>query len=265
VQPPAAVTADSLHAELLARREAITTNVAALEAEARQVAVDLSVLQRAGQPIEDAIARSHMFSDQLQALQRQQASLIRDVLGNGTQMQLDVSISGTGVTGPIRRQLEENINELRAIVGDTGRQHRIKVSVDTGLRRAYFDDATNTIHLTPTDARYQPYVVYHEFGHYLENNFPAIKAAANSHWAKRTVGDTWESLAALTGHKNYGSEMTKKDKFLHPYMGKTYTSRDTELTSSMFEHFTRPSGKYLTHEADVFKELFNAVLGVRRP
>jgi hypothetical protein len=72
----------------------------------------------------------------------------------------------------------------------------------------------------------------HEMGHTLETfragermfdrNAPNWWAARKAWYDSRTKGEEPESLAEIFPGKPYGSEETKKDKFINPYMGKVY-------------------------------------------
>jgi len=115
-----------------------------------------------------------------------------------------------------RRRHAEGLDEFSRMVGSgllDGRTIRITVATDG---RAYYLD--NAIYLDPDDP---VRTVIHELGHWLEHNNPAIRDAIRKFYARRTAGDSVESLAQLTGNSSYrADEMTKKDRWLNPYMGK---------------------------------------------
>ena len=71
----------------------------------------------------------------------------------------------------------------------------------------------------------------HELGHRMESVFPAIKNAEKLFYARRTAGEDLKWLGS--GYRR--DEKTRKDDFLHPYMGKDYGGTWYELVSMGFE------------------------------
>lgn len=83
---------------------------------------------------------------------------------------------------------------------------------------------------------------FHELGHRFERAVPAIRDAEEAFYNRRTAGESLRWLGAVTGNKGYAkSEKTRKDKFVHPYMGKDYGGSAYELVSMGFEYaFSEP-------------------------
>jgi hypothetical protein len=106
----------------------------------------------------------------------------------------------------------------------------------------------------------------HELGHRMEHVIPEIRHVERVFWKRRTEGESWQSLAVLTGNPAYRGEKTKPDKFGIPYMGKRYgtptpdlhygdgfitSSEAFELLSTAYPVITGRSGNKLDpeHEA----------------
>jgi len=86
----------------------------------------------------------------------------------------------------------------------------------------------------------------HELGHRMERIVPEIKKAEKVFYDRRTAGESLEWLGS--GYAK--SETTRKDNFLHPYMGKDYAETAYELVSMGFEYgYTNP--KYLMEDSDM--------------
>lgn len=86
----------------------------------------------------------------------------------------------------------------------------------------------------------------HELGHRMERAVPEIKKAEKVFYDRRTAGEDLAWLGA--GYDK--SEVTRKDNFLHPYMGKDYAETAYELVSMGFEYgYTNPA--HLMKDADM--------------
>ena len=72
----------------------------------------------------------------------------------------------------------------------------------------------------------------HELGHRMEVIIPDIKKAEKVFYARRTAGEDLKWLGS--GYRR--DEKTRKDDFLHPYMGKDYGGSWYELVSMGFEY-----------------------------
>lgn len=102
-------------------------------------------------------------------------------------------------------------------------------------------------------------VVIHELGHTLENNDPIIKAQVRDFYNRRTQGERVESLAQITG-KAYGlQEVTKKDKFIAPYMGKVYYTGHTEILSMGLELFYTDPLRFAREDPEMFDFIYSVV------
>ena len=72
----------------------------------------------------------------------------------------------------------------------------------------------------------------HELGHRFEQVVPGIRKSEQDFYTKRTAGQPLEWLGP--GYSR--DEKTRKDQFLHPYMGKWYGGQAFELVSMGFEY-----------------------------
>lgn len=84
-------------------------------------------------------------------------------------------------------------------------------------------------------------VLFHELTHIMERS-PSLRAAANSFLDRRTKGDSLESLKSLYPNSNYShTEVTLKDNFYHPYMGKVYPHGSTEIFTMLTQELADPA------------------------
>ena len=79
---------------------------------------------------------------------------------------------------------------------------------------------------------------FHELGHRFEDAVTGIKVREKDFYNRRTAGESLEWL----GDGYDRREVTRKDDFLHPYMGKDYGGSAYELVSMGFEYaYTDPT------------------------
>lgn len=147
----------------------------------------------------------------------------------------------------------------------------IQKAIDSGgitvkkVQRGYCNSFTNVIGLSGYGEEHTFATAVHELGHYferkvsvsdtyvpfdktktwwkpyLEKNYPEggtyILDAERAFYKRRTKGEELEWLG--TGYKR--DEKTRKDNFIHPYMGKDYDGYDFELVSMGFQYaYTEP-------------------------
>lgn len=126
--------------------------------------------------------------------------------------------------------------------------------------RSYFSDNASGPALALSRAP-DPKTIIHELGHDLECRCPAILALEAEFYERRRGGEKFQKLKDITG-KNFASdEITIKDHYLNPYMGKWYGGEAYELVSMGFElFFTNP--KKLAQDREFFKFILGILLMV---
>lgn len=93
----------------------------------------------------------------------------------------------------------------------------------------------------------------HELGHGLERACPVIMTLEKQFYDRRTRGCELEKLSDITGNSAYlDYEVSRKDEFLDPYMGKDYDGRAYELVSMGFDWFFRHPERMIK-DPDYFK------------
>jgi len=126
----------------------------------------------------------------------------------------------------------------------------------TSLRSYY---ARGTVYMgRPAIDYHDAKAVVHELGHWLEEVNPKVRKATMAFYKKRTIG---ERLSQLTN--GYGvEELTRKDKFIFPYMGKDYGGRATEITSMGLGEFYQNPYTLASKDPEYFDFLYNLVRGI---
>lgn len=132
-------------------------------------------------------------------------------------------------------------------------------SVDiTRLRpggRAFARPEKAEIHITSDeDTR----TIIHELGHILEVRGAGNLQKALDFYDRRTAGEALEKLSKLTGVSAYDpSEKARKDKFIHPYMGKEYGRTATEIVSMGIEYIYDETVSFAKQDPDYFDFIYN--------
>ena len=148
---------------------------------------------------------------------------------------------------------EEGADVFRNLVG-TGSLDQSVVDVHSVLGRAYASLDGRDIYLTDQGGRRQ---IIHELGHCLESRDPEIHRRALEFLDRRTAGETSEWL----GDSHDQAEMTRRDKFLSPYMGKTYGGDATEIVSMGLEYLTANSRELARDDPEYFDFMIDILRG----
>lgn len=103
--------------------------------------------------------------------------------------------------------------------------------------------------------------IVHEIGHALEVR-GRLYDNVKTYYDKRTQGETPEKMGTVTGNNNYNDdELTRKDKWMNPYMGKQYASKSTEVVSMGVEYFYAEPEKLAQHDPETFDFIYNLLRG----
>ena len=143
-------------------------------------------------------------------------------------------------------------------------EERGKVDLKT-VSRGSFSESTSgndVIRISGDSNEESITTAIHEIGHRLETIFPNIRDLEEEFYKKRTEGERTETLRSVTKNRGYkGSERTRKDNFIDPYMGKDYNGKAYELVSMGFQYyFTEP--KKLMKDPDMFNFISGILLTV---
>ena len=104
-------------------------------------------------------------------------------------------------------------------------------------------------------------VIIHEAAHVLEGSFPGIHEKVQKFFDKRTTGDLWQSLRKLTG-KNYGkAEVTKRDQWINPYMGKKASEGNSEILSMGMETMYDDPVGFAKKDPEYFAFMYDTLRG----
>lgn len=232
---------------------------------ARDAGVDPQELQRRMQEIEE------MAGDLAQERARVGADILAEVRKIGVpredamRLQAEkVSVDKSAIV-LMGRDPSKDITELFEVIGgavtDAGRVEVMGIaalkkkypglSSSKGVKRAFCTQSTNATSSggqdfnaigmgTESSGRT---TLWHEMGHWIEHNNPLVRGMIKAWFERRTKGEKPVSLKKLFPNAGYSAkEVVLRDKFLHPYMGKIYSSGSTEILSMGMEYLSSPEG-----------------------
>lgn len=101
-----------------------------------------------------------------------------------------------------------------------------------------------------------PNTMAHELGHMAEHENPRLLKRSLEWRDRRTKGEDYQSLADLTGLSYDDSERAKPDKFFHPYIGKDYGNRASEVFSMGIEEMHRDPVGFAQRDPDMFDFIY---------
>ncbi|WP_071131356.1 minor capsid protein [Enterococcus timonensis] len=87
---------------------------------------------------------------------------------------------------------------------------------------------------------------YHEIGHMVDHFNSNLIRIEKDFIAKRTAAENFTRLNVIFPYNGYGNnEVTKKDNFISPYIGKDYGNRATEVFSMGLESIFEPEDGFV--------------------
>lgn len=141
----------------------------------------------------------------------------------------------------------------------------VEASVNRGylnprkVSRGHYNDWLKELYISGTgDSAIE--TAFHELGHRFERAVPAIRDSEEAFYTRRTDGCPLERLKDIYKGCGYDpSEVTRKDSFIHAYMGKDYGGSAYELVSMGFEDaFMNPAN--LANDPDMQSWIYGLLL-----
>jgi len=150
-------------------------------------------------------------------------------------------------------EIERGIDDFRRMVdGDVLLDYNSIGVLKTKRGRSYH--LSGDIYLS-SSARTKQTV--HELGHALEYYNNDVHEQALAFYDSRTAGEKTEWLG-----DNYDKdEITRRDKFLSPYMGKDYGRRATEIVSMGMEYYWKDPLTFARDDPEYFDFIFDLLRG----
>ena len=187
---------------------------------------------------------------------------------------IEVQLTQVGKKGKIPKKWQDGVDSFSKLVdkkavsdrgflgGDPEGAIKIGVNKLPARERAYHQHGI--IHLAPSDGQA---VVVHELGHALDRRNEISKVHNVNNLSRRfrnnrTRGERAITMNEATGNRGYDSdEITKKDKFMHPYMGKIYRGNASEITSMGLEYMYSKPVAFAKKDPEMFDFIYNVARG----
>ena len=108
------------------------------------------------------------------------------------------------------------------------------------------------------------HMIGHEYGHLLEDSNNDVHKKVYQFLQDRTKGESEIQLNKLLPDHGYGSEeYVKKDKFIEPYMGKSYTGKtNTEILSMGLQMIMEDPYRLAIQDPEYFDLIIGILHGV---
>ncbi|SEM41552.1 hypothetical protein SAMN05216431_102141 [Ligilactobacillus sp. WC1T17] len=161
---------------------------------------------------------------------------------------------------------------IRALLDASGKHYKIPSWVKTQAELAAYIEENNNGKYNTIYSSGRPTTAWHEIGHFVEDHNADVVRIEKEFVEARTKGEKETRLRDIYRDNRYGiNELTKKDNFISPYIGKTYPNA-TEVLSVGLESIFEPGNgklKYIDesgkrHYAKITddQEYLNLILGL---
>jgi len=190
------------------------------------------------------------------AMERNQRQRMREQLYVNKPAQFkDTEYMTLRLTPKGKEDMRLGVTEFRKLVGTgTVDDASVTISIDKGSGRASAEWDGKQINLTTSSGTK---TTIHELGHWLEFNDSEVQAKALAFYDARTPGEKAEWL----GDDYDEREVTRRDKFLDPYMGKDYQRRSTEIVSMGMEYYWDNPAHFARQDPEYFDFIFDLLRG----
>lgn len=164
------------------------------------------------------------------------------------------------VSEQARRSAEEGMAEFNKLVSRSFMSgNNVQFEMMKPGYRANYDDYFNEFY-GPPDV--PVWTSVHEIAHSIEYKVPGVSEKVRAWRDRRTAGEEWQKLSDLTGSDFYrDNEVAKRDRFIHPYIGKQYGGKSSEVVSMGIQFMHEDAVKFAKDDPDMFGFIFDLVRG----
>lgn len=152
------------------------------------------------------------------------------------------------------------LDDLRQVVAaETLGAVRVRVARSAGSR-SFADGGDIFLSHNPTE--HMGEAIFHEMGHVIEDSNELVSELAWAFHLRRTRGESPVSLNELGEHRSYdATELTYRDEFIDPYMGKVYEGGATEIVSSGLQYMRFSPEDLAARDPDYFHFMYHLMRG----
>ncbi|HEY9863700.1 MAG TPA: hypothetical protein V6D21_05925, partial [Candidatus Obscuribacterales bacterium] len=165
------------------------------------------------------------------------------------------------------KAIRRGVKEFEKLVDIPTLRADVKVSInqDATSQRSGYNRNSGIVSLSRQQIKSG--VIVHEMGHWLQYNDLELSKEVRDFYLKRTAGEKLTPLNSVVENGSYKpTELTKVDKWIHPYMGKIGSSPDSSEVLSMGLELMHGNPAYLAKkDPEMFDFIYKAVRrGIRR-
>jgi hypothetical protein len=244
-------------AEAKAAREALLTNenlakldrIKELDDEINRLSGTSRLLNPNAPEILDLVKQQNALIKQKREIEESISPLSLSIPeGQRLRIPLDVPLLGDGKG---QQWMEQNIAQRK----DQSRYPPVYTNISTRHQRASYEVISTTLRVHPSSPQS---TIVHELGHWVDLN--ATRQRSQAFLQRRTKGEKAVPLSKLTG-KNYSkSEIAKPDKFIDPYIGKTYVF-GSEVVSMGLQYMYSNPVRFARDDPDMFDFIYSVMKG----
>lgn len=168
---------------------------------------------------------------------------------------------------PQDKAIRRGVKEFEKLVDIPTLRTDVSVSVDQDVtsQRSYYNRKSGIVTLSRQQIKNG--TIVHEMGHWLQYNDLELSKEVREFYLKRTSGEKLVPLNDVVKNASYKpTELTKVDKWIHPYIGKIGSSPDSSEVLSMGLEMMHGNPAYLAKkDPEMFDFIYKVVRrGIRR-
>lgn len=157
---------------------------------------------------------------------------------------------------------QQALDEVRQFASAVTLPDGVRVRVTQTIAGSRAHVRGNTIFLTDNPAEHLGSTIFHEMGHVIEDNNETVSELAWAFRARRTRGESPVALNDLVEFVSYdAAELTYRDEFIDPYMGKVYGHGATEIVSSGLQYMRYSPEDLAERDPDYFHFMYHLLRG----
>jgi uncharacterized protein len=239
------------------------------EADFKRLANEIAALEKSGEPVprklKTAFSKAESRCEQLTMKQAKRTKSVWDSFSQSLLSMDRAAAEDLASTVTIDDSVKGYQHDIKTWIADFYQISNGRGTFEEVIHRddrSWMDDATGQINFGAERMQQGTgkQVFFHEIGHFLEIENPALQKASTD-WILRQATGAPQPLRHLLNDKEYKiDEVAYPDHFVHPYIGKIYDDNSTEVISMGMEYFSNPTGMSNLHRLD--REHFHFMLGV---
>lgn len=201
--------------------------------------------------------RLQQLQDTLASLRKAVNNVVERLFQAPGRVRFDIT-GGAFAKPVVRQRVEEAFRVFEKLIGTRADlMEQVQINIMKPMERAYAISRQSRVFVAAND---QIKVIIHELGHVLEFSDRQLKRDIAALFERRTKGEPLVSMKKLFPKAGYDAmELTRVDKWIHPYMGRVYADGATELVSMGLQLMYEDPILLMTKDPELFDILYVAL------